>query len=71
MPTLFRLLATLALVFALGYAAMFALATFAVPEPREMLETVTWPLDPNVRVTHLPTSALGDGIRRRADPAGP
>ena len=70
MPTLFRLLATIALIFGLGYAAMFALATLAIPEPREMLETVTWPLDPNVRVTHGLTKAPGDGIPRRADPGG-
>jgi hypothetical protein len=36
MPTLFRFLAFIAVIAGLGFAAMFALATFVQPEPREM-----------------------------------
>ena len=40
MPTLFRFLAALAVIAGLGFAAMFALATFVEPEPREMSVTI-------------------------------
>lgn len=36
MPSLFRFLTTLAILGALIYAGMFALATFVEPTPREM-----------------------------------
>lgn len=36
MPTLFRFLATLAILGGLVFAGMFALATFVQPTPREM-----------------------------------
>ena len=40
MPTLFRFLVVLAVLGGLGFAAMFALATFVEPEPREMTVTI-------------------------------
>ncbi|HEX8416156.1 MAG TPA: histidine kinase [Methylobacterium sp.] len=40
MPTLFRFLATLALLGGLVFAGMFALATFVEPTPREMSVTI-------------------------------
>lgn len=40
MPTLFRFLFTLAVLAGLVFAAMFALATFVEPQPREMSVTV-------------------------------
>jgi hypothetical protein len=39
-PTLFRFLATLAILAGLAFAGMFALATFVVPTPREMSVTI-------------------------------
>lgn len=36
MPTLFRFFATLAILAGLVFAAMFALATFVEPTPREI-----------------------------------
>ncbi len=36
MPTLFRFLAVIGVLAGLGFAAMFALATFVKPEQREM-----------------------------------
>lgn len=36
MPTLFRFLFVLAILAGLGFAAMFTLATFVQPEPREI-----------------------------------
>lgn len=44
MPSTFRLLRNLMFVFAVFYAAVWALATFVEPQPREM--TVSVPLDP-------------------------
>jgi hypothetical protein len=35
-PTLFRFLLVVAVLAGLGFAAMFALATFVQPEPREI-----------------------------------
>ncbi len=35
-PTLFRFIATLAILGGLAFAGLFALATFVVPTPREM-----------------------------------
>ncbi|HYS50119.1 MAG TPA: histidine kinase [Xanthobacteraceae bacterium] len=43
MPSLFRLLVALALLGGLVYGAMFALANFVDPKPREI--TVTVPQD--------------------------
>jgi hypothetical protein len=40
MPSLLRLLTVLAIIFALGYGAIFALATFVSPKPREISVTV-------------------------------
>ena len=40
MPTLFRFLAVLTVIGGLGFAAMFALATFVEPEPREITVTI-------------------------------
>jgi hypothetical protein len=40
MPSLMRVLAFVAIVGGLGYAAMFALATFVDPKPREISVTV-------------------------------
>lgn len=40
MPTLFRFLAILAVLAGLAFAAMFALATFVEPTPREMSVTI-------------------------------
>lgn len=40
MPTLFRFLVIVALLAAAGYAAMFGLATFVQPEPREITVTI-------------------------------
>jgi hypothetical protein len=40
MPTLFRFLAVLAVIGGIGFAAMFALATFVEPEQREMTVTI-------------------------------
>jgi hypothetical protein len=39
-PTLFRFFATLAILAGLVFAAMFALANFVVPTPREMTVTI-------------------------------
>lgn len=40
MPTLFRFLAVVAILAGLAFAAMFALATFVEPTPREMSVTI-------------------------------
>jgi hypothetical protein len=40
MPTLFRLLTTIAILVALFYGAMFALATFVKPRQAEMTITI-------------------------------
>ncbi|MBE7200211.1 MAG: histidine kinase [Parafilimonas terrae] len=40
MPTLFRFFATIAILAGLGFAAMFALATFVTPTPREMTVSI-------------------------------
>ncbi len=40
MPTLFRFLAVIAILAGLGFAAMFALATFVEPQPRDMSVTI-------------------------------
>jgi phage shock protein PspC (stress-responsive transcriptional regulator) len=40
MPTLIRFLFVLAVLGGLGFAAMFALATFVQPEPREMTVSI-------------------------------
>jgi hypothetical protein len=39
-PTLFRFIATLAILAGLVFAGMFALATFVEPTPREMSVTI-------------------------------
>jgi len=43
MPSLFRFLTALAIIASLVYGAMYALANFVTPKPREM--TVTIPQD--------------------------
>ncbi len=43
MPSLLRFLSVVALIGALGYGALYALANFVTPKPREM--TVTVPPD--------------------------
>jgi hypothetical protein len=43
MPSTFRLLRNLALIAACGFLAVWALATFVEPSPREMVVTI--PLD--------------------------
>jgi xanthosine utilization system XapX-like protein len=43
MPSLFRFLTVLAVIAGLVYGAMYALANFVTPKPREM--TVTIPQD--------------------------
>lgn len=40
MPTLFRFLFIIAVLAGLAFAAMFALATFVDPEPRDMTVTI-------------------------------
>jgi hypothetical protein len=40
MPSLLRVLLVLGIICALGYGAMFALATYVNPNPREMTATV-------------------------------
>jgi hypothetical protein len=40
MPTLMKLLAVVGVIAGIAYAAMFALATFVDPKPREMVVTV-------------------------------
>lgn len=40
MPTLFRFLFVVAVLAGLGFAAIFALATFVEPQPREMTTTI-------------------------------
>jgi hypothetical protein len=39
-PTLFRLIVILGILAGLGYAGMWALATFVEPEPREMTTNI-------------------------------
>jgi len=50
MPTLIKLLATIGVIVAIGYAAMFALASLVEPRPREMVVTV--PPDRFVKQPH-------------------
>ena len=40
MPTLFRFLFVVAVLAGLAYGAMFALATFVEPQPREITVTI-------------------------------
>jgi len=40
MPTLFRLLTVLAVLTALVWGGMYALATLVKPQPREMTQTI-------------------------------
>ncbi|ACB96963.1 histidine kinase [Beijerinckia indica] len=40
MPSLFRFLLTLAILGGLGYAGLWALATFIEPQSREMSQTI-------------------------------
>ncbi|WP_342150721.1 histidine kinase [Methylorubrum sp. SB2] len=40
MPTLFRFLATIAILAGLVFAGMFALATFVQPTPREIIVNI-------------------------------
>ena len=41
MPSLFRFLVIVGVLGALAYAAMFALATFVTPQPREMSQSIS------------------------------
>jgi hypothetical protein len=50
MPSLIKLLAVVGVIAALGYGAMFALATLVDPKPREMVVTV--PPDHFVKPPH-------------------
>jgi hypothetical protein len=50
MPSLIRLLTVVAVIAALGYGAMFALATYVDPRTREMVVTV--PPDRFVKQQH-------------------
>ena len=43
MPTLFRLLMTIALLVALVYGAMLAMVTFLKPVPREISQMIVLP----------------------------
>ncbi len=43
MPTLFRLLITIALLAAVVYGGMVAMVTFLQPEPREITQTIVLP----------------------------
>ncbi|GKQ55268.1 histidine kinase [Bradyrhizobium tropiciagri] len=43
MPSLFRFLTVVAVIFGIGYGIVFALANYVQPKPREM--TVTIPPD--------------------------
>ena len=43
MPTLFRLLITIALLVAVVYGAMVAMVTFLQPQPREITQTIVLP----------------------------
>ena len=40
MPSLFRFILILGILGSIGYGAMFALATFVEPKPREMTVTI-------------------------------
>lgn len=40
MPSLIRVLVVVGIIGGLGYAALFALATYVDPKPREMVVTV-------------------------------
>ena len=56
MPTLVRLLVILAILAALGFGAMFALATFVEPRQSEMtIRVPTDKLNPAVPKTPAPT----------------
>jgi hypothetical protein len=47
LPTLFRFLLVVAVLAALGFAAMFALATFIQPDPREITVPVPTQRNPS------------------------
>jgi hypothetical protein len=40
MPSLFRFLTIVAIIAGIGYGAIFALANFVNPKPREMIVTI-------------------------------
>lgn len=40
MPSLFRFLTVVAVIFGIGYGIVFALANFVTPKPREMSVTI-------------------------------
>jgi hypothetical protein len=50
MPSLFRVLVVVGIICGLGYGAMFALATFVDPKPREI--SVTVPQDRFIKPQH-------------------
>jgi hypothetical protein len=50
MPSLLRFLTVVAIIFGIGYGALWAVATFVNPKPREI--TVTVPPDKFVKQPH-------------------
>lgn len=50
MPSLFRFLTVIAIIAAIGYGAMYALATFVPLKPREI--TVSVPQDKFIKQSH-------------------
>ena len=50
MPSLLRFITVIGVIVGLGYAVIFALATFVDPQPREI--TVTVPADKFVKQPH-------------------
>ena len=66
MPTLLRLLTTIGVIFALGYGALFALATFLTPAPREIVQGVVMPQDSNLRTGRSAANSLDSQARHLA-----
>jgi hypothetical protein len=50
MPSLLRFLTVIGIIFGIGYAAIYSLATFIDPKPREI--TITVPPDKFVKQQH-------------------
>ena len=66
MPTLVRFLTTIGILFALGYGALYAVATFLTPEPREIVQAVAMPQDANLKTGRSAATALDSQARRLA-----
>ena len=66
MPTLFRFLATIGTIAAIGYAALFSVATFLKPEQREIVQAVAMPQDANLKTGRSAARALDSQARRLA-----